>query len=127
MAPAGGLEAKHYILAALTGHGDPRVLGNVSPNGPCQPILLRDAAKEPGRQENGVSIIFREHRPPSFRFQKPPPLLFFFLLCAVIFFLQISSLISSPLRFPCFSTYPKLYFTPYLYQPLLFQFSWLLH
>jgi hypothetical protein len=70
---------------------------------------------------------FRKHIPPSFRFQKPPLLLFFFFLCAVIFFLQISSWISSPLRFPCFSTYLKLYFTLYLYQPLLFQFYWLLH
>jgi hypothetical protein len=33
------------------------MLGNVSPNGPCRPILLRDATKEHGGQENGVSNI----------------------------------------------------------------------
>jgi hypothetical protein len=33
------------------------VLGNVSPNGPCRPILLRDTTKEYGREEDGVSNI----------------------------------------------------------------------
>jgi hypothetical protein len=34
-----------------------RILGNVSPYGPCRPILLRDTTKEYGREEDGVSNI----------------------------------------------------------------------
>jgi hypothetical protein len=54
-------------------------------------MLLRERQQR-NSVVSGMDIeYFREHKPPSFGFQKPPPLLFFFFLCVVIFFLQISS------------------------------------